>query len=54
MQFLVTSASGANGDGYGALLAFGAAASSWGHSAAIGGSLTRAACVLTPRARWST
>jgi hypothetical protein len=54
VRILVTSASGANGNGYGAVLGFGPRVISPGRSAATRGSLIRAACLLTRRARWST
>jgi hypothetical protein len=54
MRILVTSASGANGNGYGAVLGFGPEGDFTGPFRSIRGSPIRAACPLTRPARWST
>jgi hypothetical protein len=51
MRILVTSASGANGNGYGAVLGFGPEGDFPGRSAANRGSPIRGACPLSRRAR---
>jgi hypothetical protein len=53
MRILVTSASGANGNGYGALLGFGPQGEFWDHSATIRESPIHAVYLLTRRARSS-
>ena len=54
MHILVTSAGGANGNGYGAILASAPRANSRDRSVATRGSPNRAACPSTRRAHLST
>ncbi len=54
MRILVTSASGANGNGYGAVLGFGPEGDFTGPFSSDPWSPIREAYPLTRRARWST